>query len=563
MLARNLWRIPGKTFLAIALAILLGFSLLPSDRSLAAPVRSRSTKVEQAKNTKLSGRLSEVSPPPGIQELGQILEGYQPQVSILSPRPDEVLSETTASVRFQVRDLPVFKDAKLGLGPHLHVFLDNQPYQAVYDLTQPITLSDLTPGTHTLRVFASRPWHESFKNEGAYAQTTFHVLTKTQENAPNPNLPLLTYSRPQGSYGAEPIMLDFYLTNAPLHLVAQADAKDDIADWRIRCTINGESFILDRWQPVYLKGFKPGQNWLQLEFLDEKGEPVANAFNNTARLITYEPNGQDTLAKLVRGDLSAADARGIVDPSYVPPEPIPAPSPSPEPVVIPSPEPVVPVPSPTPIVPSPQVETPPTVPTPVPIPVPAPEPNASPEVAPPPEVAVPETSKPTPVKAPKARKVKSREAQPSFLERFRSKPQPSSTPAPSPTPSPELVPEIEPEPPASVLESPAPPETAEETIAPSQPESNQVPVGIPGPSPAIAPEIPAKPEVKRIDKPQDFVNLLRRSFPGPRTPAKPTQPEMSSPAASPTPDSEPVVPSTSPVEILESPSASTESQETL
>jgi hypothetical protein len=70
---------------------------------------------------------------------------------------------------------------------------------------------------------------------------------------------VLTYSRPTGSYGAEPIMLDFYLTNAPLHLVAQENPDDEIADWRIRVTVNGESFVLDRWQPVYLKGFKPGK----------------------------------------------------------------------------------------------------------------------------------------------------------------------------------------------------------------------------------------------------------------------------------------------------------------
>lgn len=39
-------------------------------------------------------------------------------------------------------------------------------------------------------------------------------------------------------------MLDFYLTNAPLHVVAQENPADDIADWRIRVTINGESFFI-------------------------------------------------------------------------------------------------------------------------------------------------------------------------------------------------------------------------------------------------------------------------------------------------------------------------------
>ena len=158
-------------------------------------------------------------------------------------------------MKFKVQDLPIYKDKGLGLGPHLHVFLDDQPYQAVYDLRQPLVLKDLTPGTHTIRAFASRPWHESFKNEGAYGQVTFHSFVKTQDNTPDPQLPLLTYSRPQGEYGAEPIMLDFYLTN----LGRASDSSAQHSDWQVRVTLNGNSFEVTEWQPLYLSGLKPGQ----------------------------------------------------------------------------------------------------------------------------------------------------------------------------------------------------------------------------------------------------------------------------------------------------------------
>ncbi|MBD2388588.1 hypothetical protein [Cylindrospermum sp. FACHB-282] len=282
-----------------------------------------------AKNSQISQQFSEVSPPEVIQELRPTLEVYQPQVKIITPQSDEVLQDNTVKVGLQVKDLPIFKDPQWQLGPHLHVILDNQPYIAVYDLNQPLVLPDLPPGTHTLRVFASRPWHESFKNEGAYAQTTFHIFTKTDENNPAPSLPLLTYSRPKDNYGAEPILLDFYLTNAPLHIVAKDNPKDEISDWRIRWTINGESFVLDRWQAVYLKGFKPGKNWLKLEFLDNQGNPVKNAFNSTVRLITYQPNGKDTLARIVRGELKADEVRGIVDSNYTTKTPVTEPTPSP------------------------------------------------------------------------------------------------------------------------------------------------------------------------------------------------------------------------------------------
>ena len=165
-------------------------------------------------------------------------------------------------------------------------------------------------------MFAVRPWYESFKNEGAYAQTTFHVLAKSDDNNPDSNLPILTYNVPSGTYGAEPILLDFYLTNAPLHILAKDNPDNPIADWRIRCTINDESFILDRWQSAYLKGFNPGQNLVKLEFLDNQGLPVKNVFNSTVSIINYQPDCTDTLAKIIRGELSAEDVRGIVDQKY-------------------------------------------------------------------------------------------------------------------------------------------------------------------------------------------------------------------------------------------------------
>ncbi len=273
-------------------------------------------KPVQEKNAQLSRKISEVAPPEVIQELRQSLDVYQPQVKILNPQPDQVLESNKLKVSLQLKDLPIFEDARYELGSHLEVILDNQPQLEIYDLNQPLELSDLSPGTHTLRVFASRAWHESFKNEGAYAQTTFHVLTKSDENNPDNNLPILTYNSPQGSYGAEPILLDFYLTNAPLHILAEDNPENPIADWRIRCTINGESFIIDRWQSLYLKGFDSGQNWVKLEFLDNQGNPVKNVYNSTVKVINYEPKGKDSLAKIVRGELSAEDLRGIVNADY-------------------------------------------------------------------------------------------------------------------------------------------------------------------------------------------------------------------------------------------------------
>jgi len=269
-------------------------------------------------------RLTEVAPPAIFEELKEIIDTYQPQVSIISPQNGEVIEDTRVSIEVDVKNYPLFKNEELGMGPHLHVILDNQPYRAVYTADEPIIFEDLSPGTHTIRMFASRPWHESFKNEGAYAQVTFHLFTETQEKAPDSEQPLLTYSRPKGSYGTEPILLDYYLTNAPIRLSEEDNTAINPAsqrDWRVQVTINGESFLMDSWLPIYLEGFEEGRNWIKLELLDGDGNPIKNAFNTTARLFTYEPQGEDTLSKLVRGELTAEEARVIVDSDYQVPKP--------------------------------------------------------------------------------------------------------------------------------------------------------------------------------------------------------------------------------------------------
>lgn len=262
--------------------------------------------------------LAEVATPPTIKQLNQDLEQYLPQVKIISPQPKQTFSQTDIEIKLTVEDLPLFQDEKLKLGNHLNLIVDNEPVREIYSTKQPITIRDLSPGTHSIRVFATRPWGESFKTEGAYAQTTFNVLTETNDNRPNLNLPLLTYNSPTGTYGAEPLLLDFYLNNATLHAIARNDLN--LSDWRIRVTINGTSFILQDWQPIYLTGIKPGENWVQLELVDEMGNNIENVFNNTVRVFNFDPQQQDTLAKLVTNDISLAEARSIIEQNYYPAE---------------------------------------------------------------------------------------------------------------------------------------------------------------------------------------------------------------------------------------------------
>ena len=268
---------------------------------------------------RLSGDISEVAPPAVLLDLANLASDLQPQVKIAYPRPGQTIKETQVAVEVGLKGLSIYKDDETQLGPHLKVIIDNQPARDIYRLDEPIEFSDLLPGSHTLRVLAVLPWGETFKNSDAYAQSTFHVLASTGENTPAADSPVLTYSEPQGVFGAQPVPLDFYLSNAPLHLVAQESTEDDVRDWQIRCTIDGQSFLFDRWQPIYLQGLKPGQHWVQVELVDDKGDRIPGPFNSTVRLISYDPSQKDTLSKLIRGELPIEQIGQIVIPGYVPP----------------------------------------------------------------------------------------------------------------------------------------------------------------------------------------------------------------------------------------------------
>ncbi len=480
------WKLVTR-LVGIYLAVGMTIGIVSCEQSTQTPSELAGGSNSSALTT-TDGPLSEVNVPTSIDRLAPSLAKFQPQVRILSPKPDETLTDDRITVKLAVTDLPLFRQPELGLGNHLQVILDKQTYQDVYDLSQPLVFKNLAAGTHSLRVFASRPWHESFKNAGAYAQVSFNVLTQTAENNPDPNQPLLTYSRPTGTYGAEPIMLDYYLTNAP-SAVTQAD-RNSVPNWRIRATVNEQRFILDRWAPVYLQGFKPGKNWVRLELLDDRGNPIPNVYNDSVAIVTYNPQTKDTLAKLIKGEIDPNLARSLVDPNYVAIEPVPIPTrsiaPIPAPIRIPDPVSApIPIPAPIPvpiILPSPVVIAPAPIVTPSPAPVViAPVPVAKP--VPTPIVQIPAVIAPEPVEVPKP-----------IVK-------PVAPPAPIPTPitcNPVPTTEIQPLIPAAkapLVEKPMPEIVKTTPIIPTPqptPAATPKPAPIAVPMPTVVPEVIVK-----------------------------------------------------------------------
>ena len=237
----------------------------------------------------------------------------KPTVKIVSPGKDAVINGSKVEVKLalsgELKGYMPHKDPATGKGNHIHVILDNQPYEAYYELGQPFELRNLVAGKHTLRVFPSRPWHESYKNAGAFQMVTFTVkgggdsskpttTNSGQTMAPagegkdfpastagdvNSSKPLLTYSRPKGEYkgaDADPIMIDFWLTGAKL--------KGDGGEYRVRYIVDDdEPRFIDKWEPIWLAGWINGKHTVRLELLDKGGRPVENGgYNTTSREIS-------------------------------------------------------------------------------------------------------------------------------------------------------------------------------------------------------------------------------------------------------------------------------------
>src|SRR5258706_13917360 len=114
----------------------------------------------------------------------------QPAIKIVSPAKNAAINGSTVDVKLELSgDLKGYmphKDPATGKGNHIHVILDNQPYEAYYDTSQPFELRNVTEGKHTLRVFPSRPWHESYKTEGAFQMLEFTVKAGGDASKPTP-----------------------------------------------------------------------------------------------------------------------------------------------------------------------------------------------------------------------------------------------------------------------------------------------------------------------------------------------------------------------------------------
>ena len=87
------------------------------------------------------------------------------------------------------------------------------------------------------------------------------------------------YSRPKGEYkgsDTKRVILDFYLANTDLSPEGN----------KVRATINGEQFLIDKWAPYFMEGLPLGENSIKLELVDNLGNVIEGPFNTVERKIT-------------------------------------------------------------------------------------------------------------------------------------------------------------------------------------------------------------------------------------------------------------------------------------
>ena len=316
--------------LAIGLALLLPFCPPAQAASQAEGPGPLEKLRPPIKTSAPGGHLQELPPPLAVQQIQAALADRQPRVTILAPTDGTNLPNGNWTLKLLAQDWPLTDGGALGLGPHVVIQIDDQePIRLTEHRSTPqgdslqLTLPALTPGSHRITAYAAKPWGEAAKNSGAASQIRVDRVAANPLTVPKPGSPQLLPVSPLGVVGSEPVLLDWLLLDAPLqHL------RDNDGSWRLRVSVNGESFITDQNVPIWLKGWTNGSNSLQLELLDGRGKPLNPPFNSLVSELVLKPSAPKPRWQL--GRLSAEELASLVGQTPTP-APQPAPQPPPQP----------------------------------------------------------------------------------------------------------------------------------------------------------------------------------------------------------------------------------------
>lgn len=171
-------------------------------------------------------------------------------------------------------------------GQHIHFIMDNQPYKALYEPANKITLANNSE--HYLMVFLSRSYHESVKSKGA--AVLYHFKIDANGNVvklANPTTPMLFYSRPKGDYigkDTSNVLLDFYVWNCKL----------SANGYKVMAHITNESrgaaydanLTISDWKANFIQNLGLGKSHITLTLVDKNGKTVKGPSSTVTRNVT-------------------------------------------------------------------------------------------------------------------------------------------------------------------------------------------------------------------------------------------------------------------------------------
>jgi len=287
--------IPLRKILSLAgffIIVLLIFSSL----SPVLAIKGSSIEIQKQNNSVIDApfelqainSLKEVPPPGQVQQIRSLLDKYKPALSIQYPAKDEILMKGPNEkweLILNLKDWPLAEDPELGLGPHIIVQIDNsQPIRISHAEEKSrivIPMNGLSPGSHRIAAYAVYPWGEAVKRPGAYTQSRVHFFKELKGTQPSMNDIWLTVTSPSDKSYKEPLLIDSLIWNAPIQGLEEGDDR-----WRLKVSINGDSFLIDHLEGVWIKGIPSNTLTIQFELLDNVGNPIGPAFNNQLKLIS-------------------------------------------------------------------------------------------------------------------------------------------------------------------------------------------------------------------------------------------------------------------------------------
>ncbi len=225
----------------------------------------------------LLATLQEVAPPLAVKQIREKLNKYHPNIKVDTSIEDVVIEKEDFELVLKVFDWPMINDPQLGIGPHVAVQLDDLPLRRLTEVENGelhVLFKNLSPGSHRVSAYAAYPWGEAVNAFDSKIQLKVHIFEKLDGTQPNENQPWLNVVSPNNSWQSEPVLIDWILWNSPIQ-----EIKENDSFWKLKITINGESFVMNQQEPIWVKGLNKEENLIKFELLDAFDNPIYPFFN--------------------------------------------------------------------------------------------------------------------------------------------------------------------------------------------------------------------------------------------------------------------------------------------